>query len=210
MFAPASEPPHVGVAKDTGIRVADRPSCVPASGRTVLVGGHVTVYRVGKVELRVCNQAGVDELVSNGASDVFLPPVLRIRGDRVVYAQATAELDRESVDIVVLDLTDRRVRSVYAGGYTKIVSLRLAADGSVAWIDCPSSHFPPQLRNGRGTECYKAGRLASVAKATPVDTPSGFRLSVLDKGHAITPSSLRLSGRVLSWKNAGRRRSARL
>lgn len=187
---------------------AVRPACVPAGARLLVARGEVGVYRRSG-RITACNeQRGGFVLDDPPISRVFLPPVLKIRGNLIAYAEVTDDTDIEAVDITLLDLADDApARSVQAGGYVKIASLRLTAGGTVAWIACQTT-FPPELRNGKGTKCYRTGRQAYVAKAVP--TGDDLKFTELDRGRTITPSSLRLNGRTLSWKKEGRRRTARL
>jgi len=200
---------HEGIARSNS-----QAACVPRAGKIVLARGQVAVYRNPAGDTRICNAQRNDITIATAGDDIFPPPVLRIRGNLVAFVTLLDdEPDMEGVLLVnVVDLADPNpdtlVSYTDAGGYIKIASLRLTADGAIAWIACQSNRFPPQLRNGRGTECYRSGRSASVHKATRAG--SNLRTQLLDRGRRITPSSLRLDGRTLSWKEAGRRRTARL
>ena len=187
---------------------AARPACVPADARLLAARGEAGVYRRSG-RITACNaQRGGFVLDDPPTSRVFLPPVLKIRGNLIAYVEVTDDTDVEAVDLTLLDLADDApARSVQAGGYVKIASLRLTAGGTVAWIACQTT-FPPELRNGKGTNCYRTGRHAYVAKAVP--TGDDLRFTELDRDRTITPSSLRLKGRTLSWTKAGRRHTARL
>lgn len=202
---------HEGIARSTS-----QAGCVPRAGKIVLARGQVAVYRNPAGDTRICNAQRNDITIATTGEKIFSPPVLQIRGNLVAFATYLddAEMDMESVEIRLIDLDDHNqdtvLRRVEAGGIIKIASLRLTADGTVAWIDCTSDRYPPQLRNGRGTQCYRSGRLALVYKAARVGSDPILRATRLDRGRTITPSSLRLDGRTLSWRKAGRRRTDRL
>jgi len=207
-----SDTSNTSLAREGVARSTAQASCVPRAGKIVLARGQVAVYRNRAGNIRICNAQRNDITIATAGEEIFPPPVLQIRGDLVAFVTLIDEPDIEVVFVNVVDLADpnpdTRVSYTDAGGYIKIASLRLTAGGAVAWISCQSNRFPPQLRNGRGTECYRSGRPASVYKAIRVGDNLGTRL--LDRGRTITPSSLRLDGRTLSWTKAGRRRTARL
>ncbi|MEJ7787187.1 MAG: hypothetical protein WKF96_20490 [Solirubrobacteraceae bacterium] len=196
-----------GIARSSG-----EAGCVPRAGKIVLARGQVAVYRNPAGDTRICNGQRNDITIATAGDDIFPPPVLRIRGNLVAFVSLLDEPDMEALLVNIVDLADPNPETMVsytdAGGYIKIASLRLTADGAIAWIACQSSRFPPQLRNGRGTDCYRSGRSASLYKASRVG--GDLRTQLLDRGRRITPSSLRLDGRTLSWRNAGRRRTARL
>jgi len=210
-----SASPNEIVARQGIARSATRPTCVPDDARIVLARGQVAVYRHAG-DIRICNQERDDVTIATIGEKIFSPPVLQIRGNLVAFATYLddVEMDMESVEIRLIDLDDKNqdtiLRRVEAGEIIKIASLRLTADGTVAWIDCTSDRYPPQLRNGKGAECYRSGRLALVYKAARAGNDPFLRATRLDQGRTIIPSSLRLNGRTLSWKKGSRRRTAHL
>ena len=206
-------------AAQLAARAPSTPECVSNDAHLVAARGQVAVYRTAAGDVRVCNAQRNDiTLVTDGPGlAIFAPPVLQIRGNLVAYVRVINDgPDLQSVDIQLLDLDDRNpdtmIRSTKAGttGFDKVASLRLSAHGSVAWIACYSHQFPPQLTNGEGKQCYRAGRRTLVIKAHRVGNERQLDERIVDSGTTITPTSLRLNGRTLTWRKAGRRQTSRL
>ena len=193
--------------------------CSPRGARVLASRGQVAVYRTGKGRIRACNAQRNDVTLANedlktlrfSGEAIARAPVLRIRGNFIAYVYVLIDGDLESVTVQLLNLADPtpRPQVTEAGfkGFEKVASLRLTIDGTIAWIACWA---PPQLINGKGKACYRTGRRALVIKARPVGHAIRLREEILDRGQTITPSSLRLRGRTLTWRKAGRRQTAQL
>ncbi len=79
----------------------------------------------------------------------------------------------------------------------------------MAWIACPGTSSPS---NSQNRQCRRPGPLARVYAADaqyPQEEDDG-RTRLLASGHRIDPSSLRLKGSRLTWRDGGRLRSATL
>jgi hypothetical protein len=89
----------------------------------------------------------------------------------------------------------------------KVGSLRLKANGSIAWIQCP---VPPNssVDGSERPNCVSAGRSKNSVYKRDTLTEQGF--DRLDSGRQIDPSSLQLHGSRLTWIDAGSPRSAML
>ena len=124
-----------------------------------------------------------------------------LAGALVAYTASTHGVDTGITDIVVVNVASGRTRLTVsrAGGFIdgcfiqfhEITDLVVTYRGSVAWL----------VRTGRG------------CKTTTFEVhgaqPSGAT-DLLEEGPDIAPGSLRLSSGIVSWENAGQRKSARL
>jgi hypothetical protein len=125
-----------------------------------------------------------------------------LAGPIVAYLESTHGIDSGSTSLIVADITTRHIlREDTVGGYgdagilgyERVTDLVLASDGAVAWIE----------EHGRGLEGPPTALAVHVAGRTGAPT-------ILDEGPTIDPHSLTLSGRTLTWTDAGVRRSAQL
>lgn len=76
----------------------------------------------------------------------------------------------------------------------------------MAWIAC-TENDPQVFSASRQPGCVRPGRGRKWVMRKRV---GASRAEILDTGSQIDPSSLRLSGSRLVWKEAGRRKSRRL
>jgi hypothetical protein len=140
----------------------------------------------------------------------FLPPAMSLRGVTLGTADDVCDVDGCRTTVGVWDLSKPESDLGYdlggagagpvPGGIYKVGSLRHRRNGAIAWIACPeTTTTESSLRARRGPNCVRAGSFDRV-----YELDSGTRKRrVLDRGHDIDPSSLRLSGQTLSWR-AGR------
>jgi len=87
----------------------------------------------------------------------------------------------------------------------KVGSLRVKANGSVAWIACPERKKRRAI-GLRNPNCVRAGDYNYVM----ADEVGSKRQRVLGRGRGIDPASLRLAGSTVSWVKNGRRIRARM
>lgn len=116
------------------------------------------------------------------------------------YSLSDFGVDTVRADVIVRRLTDGRTLADFpatarnvAEGIQSVGSLAVKADGSVAWI-------------GSVHSIVAGHRLIEVHAA---DAP-GFTDEVLDSGPGIDPTSLRLHGSTLTWKDGASTRRATL
>jgi len=144
----------------------------------------------------------------------FTPPAVSLAGPIIGYS-VDACGEECSTGIFVQDLrlsgTSREVEEIVrhvaspnGQRVVKVGSLRVTRRGAVAWIVCPETSDSPTA--SRAPNCVRPGSLDRV-----VALASGAsQVRILDKGHEIDPSSLRLAGHRLSWRHSGRTRHATL
>jgi hypothetical protein len=121
-----------------------------------------------------------------------------LSGVMAAFASERCGIDTGTTEVIVRRLSDGRPVSASAAAtvpgaesYTTVSALRVRSDGAVAWI---------ALATSLGTSRREIEVRAVDAR--------GMRL--LDSGLGIGIHSLRLAGAVVSWTDAGGRRSARL
>ena len=153
----------------------------------------------------------------------FLSPALSLRGATVGLAFDVCDVDGCRTTVGVWDLSkpendlrfglggadagpganpDRRGDSDY-----KVGSLRHRPNGAIAWIECPETGSGYDVITARrGPNCVRAGSFDRVYKLDPRTR----KRKVLDRGHDVDPSSLRLSGQTLSWRAGKHTRHATL
>lgn len=196
------------------------PDC-EGGGRSLARSSRVSVVQTPSGATFACT-AHQKVLLSTGDLElIFSASALAIRGTRVAYGYGVYEdpNDLGGTEVRIVDLSEPApadtVRRLPAGpeNLVKVVSIRLAAHGGVAWTACRSSTIPPQRTNGRGTRCHRRGTpawlYAAEAPASEVASQTA-RPRLLDQGRSLTPSSLKLSGRTVVWRSSGQRRTAKL
>jgi hypothetical protein len=168
-----------------------------AADRTARVfSWHRTVYGCIKAtgKRRNLGGAGFCNLPAGRVAPV------RLAGDLVAYGVETCGVDTGSSTVVVRNLaTGRRLAdlpafmlSLGAESFVSVQALVLRHDGAVGWIaggQSIVSHGPPS---------YEVHRF------------EGGTSSLLESGTAISPSSLRLAGSRMTWRDGGVTHSATL
>lgn len=129
-------------------------------------------------------------------TDLF--QIVALAGVTAAYGSERCGVDTGTTQVVVRRLTDGRTISTSAAvsapgpeSYTRVQSIRLKADGAVAWIAVARS-------------------LAAVRSRTEVRSDDAHGERLLDSGAAVVPTSLRLRGDEASWQHGSQRRSVRL
>lgn len=196
-----------------------------SSGRTTSTTASTTTAPPGKV---VCGPIGRRTLVADRRARVFvsgshvfgcargraaaydlgrattclggaLAGPFALSGVRVAFALKTCGVDAGRSAVFVRRLDTGKVvaqrpattSALGAEAYVTVSAIVLGRSGSYAWITEAASI----VSHRRAIQVHAAG-------------PAGAR--ILDSGSGIRPRSLRLSGKVLRWRDGGQLRSARL
>lgn len=194
--------------------------CAPARSVVLVAKGASRVYKTRDRHVSVCNsRLGVREVFGDEGFVIFDPPAIALAGTKVGYGLgflAEPEFDTPT-EISVHDFADAGPRD--DASYpalpndlpaAQVTALKLLTSGRAVWIACESSVLPPPPRYVRGSECAKPSRIRYVVRSATKRTNMLGGIVVLDSGKRIRALSLRLSGRVASWRNGGTRRRARL
>lgn len=204
------------------------PSCGPSSARTLLSTSSVRVYRQAAprtargLRISACLVASRKtlDLDDGDAVFAFTPPAIAVHrtlvGSAFNFCDAADPLHGCQTKVVVDDLSKAEPASghvfIASAGpsdrpVVKVGSLRVAGDGTLAWIACPepAANAESELRADRGPTCVRRGNTDRVYVQGP-STPKR-RLGI---GRDIDPSSLRLSGNRVAWRAGGRTRHAHL
>jgi hypothetical protein len=188
--APAAAPPPLS-------------RCAPPGAHILAANRLHEVYVVGEGAF-ACNPAEGPPIIleARGPETGGRVAVTRAALAREVVALVVSRsgVDTSCSEILVLDLAQgTNLRPPLAVGCTvdagfvavhEVLALVASPRGSVAWA----------LLGGRAG----AGRVSVLA------APHGRPVETLDPGPDVSPGSLRLSRGVVSWRDAGRGRSARL
>lgn len=177
--------------------------CLPRSAHTLAVDRTARVFSLhGSVYGCIDATGGRRNLGGGGICNA--PPgrvaPVGLTGEIVAYGLERCGVDTGFSTIVVRDLaTGRRLADRPAAilpvgpeSYVSVASLVLQSDGAVGWIAGDSS-----LVSHRGTT-FEVHRF------------EGGKSSLLDSGRAIQPTSLRLAGSRMTWRDGGVTRSASL
>jgi hypothetical protein len=190
-------------------RAAGRPPCPPPGAHVLARDRLLRVYSTGTglgagvVACRLRTGTRMTLLPGPGQR----PPGLQrgvggfeLAGGLVGYRETQFGIDSGTTRLLIADVGRRRVlRSIAGGSYVDaglILSERvdvfvLTAAGAVAWVTTRREH----------------GQLTGVTVSA---APPRGSAAVLDRGTAIDPTSLRLSGATLSWRDGGATRTARM
>jgi hypothetical protein len=122
-----------------------------------------------------------------------------LAGETVAYALRSFGVDSGSTAVAVRDLGTGRALGTFPGtekslgpeSTNSVSSLVVKPGGAVAWIGIGQSIISP-------------------ARDIEVRTGHGARRQLLDSGTQINPTSLRLHGSRLTWRNGRAQRSANL
>jgi hypothetical protein len=179
-----------------GTAAASAP-CAPASAQVKLADRRAQVYELGKA-IYACDRR-TRSTTKLGQATVCVATArvddTALAGDVVAYGLDRCGVDTGFTTIIVRRLSDgKRLHSFAAvtgpglvESYQSIGSLVVTAKGAVAWIATDSSI----IGHGKRTEVHAKSRM-------------------LDSGTRIVPTSLRLHGSTLSWRDGASRRTATL
>lgn len=175
--------------------------CGPRGAKTLAESGVARVYAAQET-VYGCSSHSPKTLVLGSANDCFNAEEVRpaaVAGEVAAYGTYACGVDSAGGDLVVQRLdTGKMLHSVGAitgplgveAAY-EVTSVVAKPDGSAAWIGHGHAIGPPR----NATEVHDV-------------TAHGTRL--LDSGPGISTGSLRLRGSVLSWRDNGHTRTARL
>lgn len=203
---------------------ARQATCGPSTAKTIVANDRIRVYKEAAPrgedgDIEACLEGTQVHRVLETQVDTtytFRPPALQLRGPMI--GTATDFCDQETGCETLVTITDfsktlserTDVINSSAGKPRRLVkvgSLRFRPNGSMAWIAC-TENDPEVFSASRQPNCVRPGprgRKWVMRKRVGASTAE-----VLDTGDRIDPSSLRLSGSRLVWKEAGRRKSRRL
>lgn len=200
--------------------------CGPAHAHTLLRNAAARIYEApdfgpgSALTVYGCALGQTPPLQLDGPDDfvfAFKGPALALAGVVAGVAEQSCGQDPPCTTVVLaLDVSTPDLRAQRLAGHSaaargsklvKVGSLRVKADGSLAWITCPErTALVYTINASRTPNCVRAGDRDSV-----IALPRGATgATVLDTGRRIDPSSLRLRGSRLSWTDRGRRRHATL
>lgn len=176
-------------------------SCEPAHAHTLDRSSTAVVYALNGTAYACLTPAGTAYKLGSrtDCNMFFYASPFALAGDDVAYGSTFCGVDSGYSQVIVRSLDSGKVLRDRPGTSRSLVeqeggirSLVLKADGSVAWIATEA-----QLGND-------ANRLLQVRK----DDIGGDTL--LSSSLAVLPSSLKLHGSRLTWRDAGKLRSATL
>ena len=185
------------------------PPCVPAGASVVAVRGRAAVYSQLRGRFG-CYGAGKPVTLLTplpaGTGPVTGRPTLRritLHGRFVAFARTNQSVDVANATVEVYDLRARRriehhraVQPVSAPSTDDVGGLRLRIDGAVAWIATVSIIGVP----GTGAAVSPPGGASYVRE---VHAARGGHARLLDSSATIVVHSLRLSGRLVLWRDGG-------
>jgi hypothetical protein len=202
------------VVAPSGTRAASG-GCNPSGSKTILADRSARIYSLRDGDpargfaLWGCAYSAGKQITLDAPDQIyaFLPPALHLNRSVVGFGFDLCDGDCRTT-VTAVDLTtgaDINAGPASASTRVKIGSLRVRSNGSVAWIACPE-HQRRDLTASRRPNCVRAGSLDSVYRRRV-----GSRTrELLDRGRAIDPSSLSLTGTTLSWLHNGRKHTAPL
>lgn len=201
-------------------------------GKTIVENSHVRIYArrrgaSGDGEgLYGCHRrSGATQQLDlpNGGVTAYRPPGLSLSGSVVGFATDDAMSDEppetgvEAIDLAkgnapweiqrkhrVFTSAEYRFYSRWAAPVT-VGSLRVKRNLSLAWIVCPGDE---DLDGSPEPDCVRPHGQQPNAVLTL--ERNSKRKVLVDYGRGIDPSSLRISGSMISWTKNGRRRRADL
>ncbi|HEX4283278.1 MAG TPA: hypothetical protein VHZ27_21095 [Solirubrobacteraceae bacterium] len=176
-------------------------ACGPATAKTLAASARARVYQVGS-EVYGCAASGRGSFRLGNAThtirELRAGPVA-VAGDLAAYGLTSFGIDTVRAQVVVRRLTDGArlqafpaTKAVGAESFESVGSVVVKPDGAVAWI----AHESSIGARGQTTEVQSAR--------------AGGSNVVVASGSGIDPSSLRLRGSTLSWRDAGVTRRATL
>lgn len=180
------------------------PPCGPAAATTVAASHRARAYQAGNAVYGCAASAGAagrSFRLGNATRtiDQMRAGPVAVAGVLAAYGLTSFGVDTIRAQVVVRRLTDGRQLQTFAAtnatgaeSFESVGSVVVKADGAVAWIARVNSIGG----RGQATEVHSA-------RAGAADV-------VLGSGPGIDPSSLRLRGSTLSWRDAGTTRRATL
>lgn len=199
-------------------------NCGPADAKTIIANDRIRVYQVttprddADDDVVACLAGTRVRSTMESPGDtyyVFRPPALQLRGTLIGSAIDFCDMEtgcKTSIAVEDLARTDReQLLNSHSGGprgqrLIKVGSLRFRPSGSVAWIAC-TENDPQVFSASRQPNCVRPGRGRKWVMRKRIGSS---KADVLDSGHQIDPSSLRLAGSRLTWKKDGDRRVRQL
>ncbi|HWF73075.1 MAG TPA: hypothetical protein VG186_07010 [Solirubrobacteraceae bacterium] len=182
---------------------AARAACLPPGART-LASDHVAQVFSWQGSVYGCVSATGTRHKLGGLGICNVAPgraaPVKLLGTTVAYGLERCGVDTGSSTVVIRDLASARELADIAAGtlplgaesYVSVASLVLGHGSTVGWIATDTS-----LVRNRG-QSYE------------VHGFTGAKSSLLDSGKAIRPSSLRLAGSRMTWRDGTATRSAKL
>jgi hypothetical protein len=179
-----------------GTAAASAP-CAPAGAQVKLADRHAQVYALGKA-IYACDRR-TRSTTKLGQATVCVATArvdnMSLAGDIVAYGLDRCGVDTGFTTVIVRRVSDgKRLHSFAAvtgpglvESYQSVGSLIVTPKGAVAWIATDSSI----VAHGRRIEVHANRKL-------------------LDSGTGIAPTSLRLHGSTLSWRDGASTRTATL
>ncbi len=159
----------------------------------------------------VCNRASgrrfaLNDVVDGGGDALFARPAIAVAGDLVAFGHVLADTPDTPASFVWVARVSARSevviyrQQVFAGAFIlpKVVAVKLARTGVVAWMTCLGTRLADFTLRG-DSFCEGAGELIYIYKRD-----AGHRTPVLlAQGTTIDPRSLRLRAATLSWTQGG-------
>jgi hypothetical protein len=188
-------------------RAAVRSGCIPKKGKTTVLlrTGNAVFFqrterdRLGSFGVDYACLLSVGKRFRLGVDDVNLNEMIidrALAGRYVAYARYVYEdLGSAGTSLKVMDLRTGRVVGL-AAVETSLESLVLTRSGAIAWSS--------QLTEGDDGEPEENPQLNKITKLDALGT------MVLDCGPGVSVSSLRLSGRRITWQSNGQARRWKL
>jgi hypothetical protein len=180
-------------------------------------GGHSTLYTYG------CLKAFSSQVLLASDAEpaaLFPPPAISLIGPYVGYAVDT-DTDTSSPGgrmtyVEVDDLRPQQPGQERAGlvvsagprDVARVGSLKVSRQGAVAWIACPAPS-DGQLAADPSGACTRPGTYARVFRAV-LGADGVVHVTLLDKGRAIDPGSMRRVHSGVAWRHAGKTRAVKL
>jgi hypothetical protein len=175
-------------------------ACGPAHSRTLAQSSVARVYSLrGAVYGCSARTGRRTKLGSTAIGALSKVGLVRLAGACAAYEVDLHGIDSGSAAVVVRRLSDGAklgtapaVGRAYVESFQTVTSLVVRRGGAIAWIARDASIISSDV----AVEVHKLDR-----RSSPV---------LLDRGKAIDPSSLRLSGSSLTWTDGGATRSSTL
>jgi hypothetical protein len=184
--------------------------CGPASAPTLAAGAAGRVYAVGHNVYACANHNGHRTLLGTDTTcnTRTLVGPFAIAGGLVAYGAENCGVDTGSSQLLEVQLTNGQqaggASAMPAGlgaeSYTRVDSLVLRPDGSLAWIQTGSS-----LTRHRSQIYVYAAHIKRTSPSTAM-----LSVGTLDHGSAIVTNSLALHGPTVTWRHGASTRSATL
>lgn len=188
------------VALQTGAGANPRVPCGPAAAHTLASSSQARVYSARRAAFGCA--AGAGKAFRLGVTSTcigadLVGPVV-VAGELAAYASKRCGVDTGFTQVLVRNLRSGKrlsasvaVASPGPESFASVDSLVARSDGAAAWI-------------------AEASSLGTRQKNVELHRVDAHGQSLLDSGTTISPRSLRLHGRTLTWLHAGQTRSSTL